>query len=508
MKANNLIALNTAVIYVRIVISTITTLLSTRWVLLALGKEDFGIYNLVAGLLAMLMFLNISMTSASQRFLSYALGKNDGALLKDTFYYSVVFHFFTGLIVLVLIESVGVALLQYVLIIPEGKNGLAMFCLHSLSISTFFTVLTVPYNAVLLSHENVLFVSLVQIGESFVKLFISIVLLIYIGNRLKLYAVGITLVPIISGCIYVYYCYRNYNEVRLKIKGITNKPLLKSFVSFASWDMIGATSRTLRTQGVSMLLNSFYGVAINAAYGISTQVNGQISFLSSAIITAARPQIVKSEGEGNRERSLAIAAMMCKSSFLLLCLFSIPLIIEMPFLLRIWLKEVPEYTISFTRLVVITCLVLQLSMGVSIPIDSVGKNKMMQIIAGGMHFIVLPIGYLMLRLGMSPEMIFILIIIEESIAIYFRLLISHRVTGLVISDFVRYTLAPCVTIFVVVYLGVKLSISMLDVGFVRLMIDGVLSFVLIIPLSYYYAFTNIERHKLNEIIVSFMNKQF
>lgn len=352
MKANNRMFLNTIILYGRLAVTMVVTLLSSRWVLMALGKEDFGIYNLVAGLLSMLMFLNLTMATATQRFLSFALGKGEQKAIEETFYYSCILHLVIGLIIVVAIEIIGQILLYTVLQIPEGKMYLAIFCLHTLSVSTFATVISVPYNAVLISHENIFFVAFIEIVSAVLKLLSAIVLLNYAGERLKLYAIFMTTIPILQVLTYRTYCYKHYAETRFRIHKVSDKNLFRQLISYAGWNLIGSISSLLRTQGVSMLLNAFYGVVMNAAYGIASQVKGQLNNFSTSIVTATRPQIVKSEGQGNRQRALALSATTSKIAFLLLSMLSVPLIIEMPYILQLWLKNVPEYTVSFTRLII------------------------------------------------------------------------------------------------------------------------------------------------------------
>ncbi len=500
--------LNTGVMYTRMIITMIVTLLSSRWVLLALGKEDFGIFNLVSGLLSMLMFLNMTMATASQRFLSYALGRGDTQEIRDTFYYSCVLHFIIGVIIVLGIEIVGQVLLFTVLQVPAGKMNLALFCLHSLSVSTFITVVSVPYSAILISHENIVLVSIVHIGEALLKLATSIVLLYYMGSRLKLYAVCMALIPSVSVFIYRMYCHRHYSETHIIFKRITDKTLFRKFTSYAGWNLIGSISSLLRTQGVAMLLNSFYGVLMNAAYGIATQVKGQLTFFSSAIVTSTRPQIVKSEGAGNRKRALALSAMTCKVTFLLLSMIAVPLVIEMPYVLTLWLKNVPEYAVSFTRLIVLLNVVFQFAIGLSIPIESVGNIKQVQLVVGGMHFIVIPIGYVMLKAGLPPQSVFVMIIAEECVGIILRLFISHKVTGLDIVNFIKETLVPSVVTSISGFLFCFFIVNCLEEGFLRLALLVVLSVTFFFVVSYIYTLTKAERMKINAVVKRISSKIF
>lgn len=502
MKASNRIMLNTSVMYGRVCITMIVTLLSSRWILMALGKEDFGIYNLVAGLLALLMFFNLSMSTATQRFLSFYLAKDSDISIKEVFYISCVLHFFVGIIVLLIIEVGGQLLLRSVLIIPEGKLSSAIIVLHSLSVSTFFTIISVPYNASLLAHENMIFVAFVNIIESLLKLVTAIFLLHYAGQRLILYAFCMMSIQILSTLLYRFYCNFHYNETKFHFHKIKNFALLREMLSYVGWNLIGSISSLCRTQGVSMLLNSFYGVAINAAYGIATQVKGQLSFFSSTIVSAARPQIVKSEGSGNRERMIALSNSTCKLTFLMLSMIAIPLIIEMPYVLTLWLKNVPEYTVSFTRLILILNLVFQFCIGTSIGIESVGRIRNLQIFVGGLHFLVLPVGYVMLKNGMQPYSIFVMVICEEIVGLFLRLIISHRVTGLNIFHFLKHVLFPSLLTFALVFSLCSIVQYSLPSNFYRVVVNSLVSLISMSIICIVYTLDQREKSNILQMLKS------
>ena len=266
MDTNKKMVLNTCIMYARVAITMGVTLLSSRWVLMALGEEDFGIYSLVAGMLSLLSFLNVTMASSTQRFLSYALGRGNIKELNSVFNISLLLHLFIGLLVLLIFEVVGNLMLDSVLQIPVGKEEDAMFVLHCLSISMFVTVITVPFNASLITHENMLFVAMTQVGEALIKLIIAYILLSYMGDKIRLYALCMMVIPLFSNSMYMVYCFRNYRETRISFKAAKRIDLLKELVSYTGWNMIGGISHLFKAQGIAMLLNAFKGVVINAAF--------------------------------------------------------------------------------------------------------------------------------------------------------------------------------------------------------------------------------------------------
>ncbi len=506
MIASNRLMFNTMVMYAKYAITIAVSLFSSRWVLLALGEEDFGIFSLVAGLLAMLQFLNVTMASSTQRFMSYAAGTKDMKLMKVTFYNSLLIHFIIGIVILALFETVGMLLLHHVLSIPLGKMHLAEFVLHCMSVGTFVTIVCVPFYAALLTHENILFFSIVQVTESILHVTLAYWLLYIASDRLKIYAVATMLLSIMVSSAYVVYVRRNYAESRVGLRGFGDRRQLKEFLAYSSWNLIGGISSVLRTQGVAMLLNSFFGVIINAAWGIAYRINGQLRFFSSAIVTAARPQIVKSEGSGNRQRMLALSMTTCKITFLLLSLISVPLILEMPYILEIWLKEVPGYTVLFSRFIVLLSLIFQLSIGVGISIESVGNIKMVQLIVGGLHFIVLPVGYVLLKMGCQPYAVCIVMVAEESLAFCFRLLIARRVSGLPVSHFVLKVVIPSVSTVAMVF-GICLYVkSLMETGFLRLVLICIISSLLISLLTYRFLLFDNERAKVKAFCNSALGK--
>lgn len=493
---------NTMVMYAKYAITIAVSLFSSRWVLLALGEEDFGIYSLVAGLLAMLQFLNVTMASSTQRFMSYAAGTKDMKLMKVTFYNSLLIHFIIGVVILTLFETVGQFFLHHVLSVPAGKMDLAVFVLHCMSASTFISIVSVPFHAALLTHENILFLSVVQVAEALLHIILAYWLLFLSADQLKIYAVATMLLSSLASFSFVVYVKRHYVESRVGFRGYGDRHQLKKFLAYSSWNLIGGISSVLRTQGVAMLLNSFFGVIINAAWGIAYRINGQLSFFSSAIVTAARPQIVKSEGSGNRQRMLALSMSTCKITFLLLSVISVPLVLEMPYILELWLKEVPGYTVVFSRFIVLLSLIFQLSLGVAISIESVGNIKMVQLIVGGLHFIVLPVGYVLLRMGCQPYAVCVVMVTEEALAFCFRLLIARRVSGLPVSHFVFRVVIPAVATVASVF-GISFYVrSFMDTGLPRLSAVCIISFVLIPLLAYRFLLSDSEREKVKAFCAS------
>lgn len=498
--------LNTIVMYIKYIINMAVALFSSRWVLLALGEEDFGIYSLVAGLLSMLMFLNVTMASSTQRFLSYAVGTSDESLMRETFHNSCIIHLFIGVIILCLFESVGIYLLHHVLSVPMGKMHLAAFVLHCLSISTFITIIFVPYYASLITHENIVYVSIVQIAEALMKFGVAYWLLYLAQDQLRFYAMAMMTISIIGSLAFFIYGVKSYKETRLSFRRVRDSKQMKKLLSYSSWNLMGGISSMLRYQGVSMLLNSFFGVLINAAWGIAQQLNGQLIFFSNAIVTATRPQIVKSEGSGNRERMLLLSMSTCKITVLILSIFAVPLIVEMPYVLELWLKEVPQNTVIFSRYIILFTLISQMSIGISISVESVGNIKLMQIMVSGLHFLVLPIGYILLKFDCLPDAVCMVMLAAELLAFFCKLYASHKVANLPVLYFIRKIFLPTVFCILLAFLACLLLTYYLEEGFVRLIMVSACSLLLITFIAYNFLLFDNERNKILSFCKSIVSK--
>lgn len=506
MKASTKVILNTCILYGNMVISALIALMSTRWILEALGETDYGIYNLVGGIIAMFSFLNVAMVAATQRFMSYAIGQNQIEKVQETFQCSKILHFFIGVIVFIIFELLGDYFLHHKLQIPIGRMDEAMIVLHCLSITTFFTIITVPYQALLNSKENMIIIALLSIYDSIMKLGIALILLKYVGDRLILYAILMMGLSISSLCFNRIYCWRHYIEVKTKWFSGINWTLLKRMFSFAGWNFIGSISSLLRNQGLAMLMNTFFGVIINAAYGIATQVNGQAQFFSRTIVRAIQPQIVKSEGAGERERMKRLALTTSKISFLMISFIISPLIAMMPFILNIWLTEVPSHTIIFCRIILLITLVSQAKIGLAIAIDSVGKIKWYQIVCGGLHFVVLPIAYYLYNKGAIPPWGLGVVLIEESITLVLTSIFAKHLVGISLKSYYLTFLLPSLISIIGCYAVGFVLILFLNNNWLKI---GTFTIFYIISLSfigYKYLLTVQEKNTFQSLMGS-LNKK-
>ena len=498
--------MNTGFLYGKMLITILISLYSTRLILRALGAEDYGIFNLVGGVIALLSFINSGMIVATGRYLSFYLGAGDENKLKSVFSSSVALHFIISLIIVVLLEAGGFFLFKGFLNIPLERISTAKLIFHFMIISTFFTINAVPYDASINAHENFLFDALVGIFESLAKLGIAIWLINTDFDKLILFGLLIAALTITIRIIKGVYCQRKYIECRIRIKSYIQIGLLKEMLAFAGWNLFSLFCYVLRTQGMAVVLNIFFGVLINAAYGIANQVNGALSSFSSNMIKAILPQIFKSGGSGNNERMLRLSVFACKISFSLLAFFAIPVIIEMPYVLNLWLKTVPENTIIFCQLILISSLVQQLTIGLTASITAVGKIKTFQLVTGAFQFLNLPLAFLLIKLGFAAKLVLtgsvFLDCIDGALVIWF----AHKIARLDIKDFLINTVFKTnLSVIMAAVLALIVRFSMQE-SFLRVVLVTITSSSALLLFGKFIALTVDENLKFRELFMLVYNK--
>jgi len=363
MNRTNRIVFNTGIQYVKTFLNAVIMLYTSRLVLDALGVDDFGIYSLVGGIVSMLTFIQGSLTTTTQRYLSYYQGKGD--FDKQVLYFnnSVIIQITISVALCLLMILCIDVLFDKVLVISPSKIGAGKFVYVCIIATLFFNMASSPFLAALIAHENILYSSIVQILDAILKLPIAILLYYLNDKRLEFFAAGLSALYVLNFALYFFYCVKKYKEcTKFKISSYS-KDVSKSLFSFMGWTAFGTGCTVFKNQGFAIVINRFLGTAANSAFGIAMQVSGQIYAVSLAIMTAIRPQIAKSEGEGDRNRVYRMAEISSKYSFFLLSLFSFPCIFEIDTILGIWLKDVPDYTTLFCQFVLLDLLFDALASG-------------------------------------------------------------------------------------------------------------------------------------------------
>ena len=504
MQAANKVAFNTLILYTKMLITMGISLYSTRLVLNALGASDYGIFNLIAGVIAMLSFLNAAMTISTQRYLSFYQGTNDFEMQKKVFTNSWALHIIIGLLVVLSLEIACPFLFDNFLNIPQERIGVAKTIYHFMSIAVFFTIVAVPFTASLNAHENMLWIAVVNIIESVIKLGIALSLLWFIqSERLVVYGVLMVTLSLITFSLYAVYCLKKYSECNIKNYQV-NKPLMKELGGFAGWNLFGALCGVSRAQGLAVILNIFFGTVVNAAYGIANQVSAQLSFFSQTMLRAINPQIMKSEGMNDRQRMLRLSMMASKFGFFLMALVSIPCIFEMPAILTLWLKNAPENSVVFSILILIDMLVNQLTVGLQSAIQAVGKVKIYQIFVGGIQLFTLPVAYLLLLIGFAPYSVLVCATTTQIIGIFIRFYLLKKIVGLSIIEFCNKVFFKEITPIIVIISTCWIITAFLNIN-CRFFFTAIISAITFVSAIYLTGLCKDEKIIINEVINKRLN---
>lgn len=505
MQAANKVVINTGFLYGKMLVTMFIALYATRLVLNGLGAEDYGIFNLVAGIVAMLSFLNSSMTLSTQRYMSFFLGSGNLLQLKKAFNSGVWLHLFISVLVVGLLELSGMYLFDQVLNIPEERLRAARIIFHCMTASAFFTIISVPFDALINTHENMLLVAVTGIVEAVLKLALAIGLSYMSGDKLIYYGAGLALLMVMMLAFKMLYCAARYTETAISPKYYDGK-LLREMLAYSGWSVVGASGVIAKTQGIAVILNVFFGAVINAAFAIANQVNAQLSYFAVTMLQSLNPQLVKSEGGGNRQRMQLLSLMACKFSFFLLAFFAVPAMIEMPYILQLWLKNIPDHTVAFCRLIIAASLVYQLSAGLQMAVQAVGRIGTFQVVLCSLLLLNIPGAWLLLKAGLPPASVLVLGVLIECLIGLYRLLAAKQLTGIEVPVFLKtvawQSLLP-VTLATAIAL---IPYYTMEEGFVRLLATCGLSVVAITLLVRSMGLTPYELQKLEEMAGKALSK--
>ncbi len=488
---NKRIAKNTLMLYFRMILTMLVSLYTSRVVLNTLGVEDFGIYNVVGGFVTMFGFLNSAMASATQRFLAFEIGKGDHEQLRNVFSMSINIHFLIAFIIFILAETVGLWFVNTQLTIPSGRMGAAQWEYQFSILAMMVNMVSVPYNAMIIAHERMNVFAWVSIAEVSLKLFIVFMLQWFGFDKLKFYAVLTFCVSLIIRFIYGFYCSRQFKESRFRY--FWDKSLFKTLASYAGWNLWGNLAAVLKGQGVNVLLNIFFGPVVNAARGIAYQVSGAINQFVANFQMAMNPQIIKSYAVNDLKYMHQLIFRGAKYSFFLLFTLSLPILLETEQILRVWLKIVPDYTVIFTRLVIINVLIDCISGPLMTAAQASGKIKLYQSVVGGLLILNLPISYLFLKFGFQPQVTIFVSIGISVLALMLRLLILRNLVKLKIENFF-YQVILKITIVGIFAAIIPLLFSIfMDISIHRFVIVTLTSIVSSLSVIFFLGLSNDER---------------
>ncbi len=502
-QANNRIAKNTIFLYGRLLFSVIVGLYTSRLVLRNLGVEDYGIYNLVGGFVSLLAIFTFSINGTSQRFIVFELGRDDKRKLSDTFCtISVILIFFSGIFFL-LAGSIGTLIISYYLNIPSEKLNIAIIVYFCSLVVFCLQLLAVPYTSLVIAHERMDFYALMSILETLAKLIVVISISVVSFNKLVYYAVALAIISIIVRFVYSLYCKRYFEESRLR--WVVKREILKKVTSFTMWVGLGSFAGLLKDQGGNILINLFFGVTLNAACGIATQVRANISQLSSNIGLAISPQITKSYSSGDVGRSIRLTFFLAKAQTMLMLLFALPIIIETPRLLQLWLGLVPDYTVVFTRVVLILGVIQTLEMSYGTLFLAIGRMKNFQIIASVITLTVLPATYFCYSIDLPPFSYYLVCISIEIVLFLFNYYYLMRIISFPLILFIKEVVAKiAITCVVPVFVVTILQeyVETIHPNFLQMIINISMCMIIYIFIAFLYCLDAKERSAVICFILS------
>ena len=435
-------------LYIRMLFSMLVSLYTSRVILQTLGVEDYGIYNAVGGGIAMFSFINGAMANSTSRYITFALGEKNNKKLQTVFNISINIHIIIAIIIILLTEIIGIWFLEHKMQIPTDRMNAAYWVLQLSLLSSIVSIISVPYNSLIIAHERMDVFAYISIFEVILKLVIVYCLTIGNSDKLIIYALLLLIVQLLIRFIYKNYCNKHFKESRYQFSW--DKELIKEMTSFAGWNLWGNFAYISYTQGVNLLFNVFWGPIINAARGISIQVQGLISQLANSLQSAINPQITKSYAAHNYQYMHELIYRSSRYTFYLLLIISVPILFEAPTLLKIWLTTIPEHTINFVRLTICCTIIDSVSNPLLTSAAATGKVRIYQFTIGGILLMILPLSYITLKLGGAPEMVYIVQLTIYIIAFIIRLFIIKPMIKLSLLKYTHEVIWHCFIISIIV----------------------------------------------------------
>lgn len=447
--SNRRIVKNSLIVYLRLFVTTVIGLVTSRIVLQALGASDYGLYNVVGGVIALFAVIAGSMSSTTIRFLNIEIGKQDGDPNK-IFNICQVAHIGFAMLVLFLGETLGLFYIWNYLNVVPGKEGDAMFVFQVSTIVACIGIINVPFQSVFVAKEKFLHIAIIEIFNALVRLGAVVLLLFYKGNALRLYAIIMSLSTLISFVAYHYLCGKYWPDL-VKWKLQKEYRDYKEVLTYNNYNLLASVALIGRSQGSNMLINFFFGTIVNAAFGIARMVQSFVELFTVNLDSAAAPQITQSVGAGNLERASSLASRICRLCQLLSLLVVFPLFVEMESVLKVWLGEVPEHTVLFCRIMLITVLVASTGGGFLRLKDALGKIKWFMLTYSFWFLLTLPVGYVFFKHGYPPETILVLFVITDLICRVNQLFLMKRIYNYDVSQFCKEAyIRPFLVVFLMV----------------------------------------------------------
>lgn len=506
---NKRIAKNTLLLYFRMLFTMVVSLYTSRVVLQALGVEDFGIYNVVGTFVAMFSVLSGSLSAAISRFITFELGTGDNKKLKKVFSSAVTIQIGLFLVIVLFAETLGLWFLNHKMVIPIERIEAANW-VYQFSILTFgINLISVPYNAAIIAHERMSAFAYISILEVLGKLFVAFSITISPIDKLILYGFLLMLIALIIRIVYGYYCKKNFEECTFCF--VFDRSLLREMFGFAGWNMIGSSASILRDQGGNVIINLFCGPSVNAARGIAIQVSHVVQGFVTNFMTALNPQITKSYALGEHDYMITLVFQGARLSFYILLLISLPVILNVNYILSLWLGVVPEHTTNFVQLTLIFAMSESLANPLITAMLATGKIRNFQIVVGGLQLLNLPISYFFLHMGYAPECVFIVAVVISICCEMARIYMLRGMIKLPVREFLYRVYFNVITVAIIASILPYLVVRGIEENFLNLILTSLLCVICTIISILYIGCGKNERtfvaRKLQDITNKLLKKE-
>lgn len=503
---NKRLAKNTIFLYFRMLLLMCVGLYASRVLLRTLGFDDYGLYNVVGGIVTMFSFLNATLSTSTQRYLNLELGKEDGGEVKKVFSCSLLLHLILVLLVFFLAESFGLWYVLEKLVIPPGRDTAALFVYQFSVISICIQIIQLPFMSVIIAHERMNVYAYVSIYEGLAKLGILFAIQTLPYDNLIMYALLLLCVQISVAIIYNIYCQRHFEEARFRI--FYEKGLFKSMLGFSGWNIIGNLASVCNSQGLNMVMNAFFGTAINAARGIAFQVHSLVQQLIGNFQLAVKPQVIKYYAAGQMEEMTNLVFNAAKYSAFLMIIASVPLMLEIRPLLHLWLGDYPEYTVVFAQLILFRSIITSMTGNIVMVVHASGYLRNVGLFSGVILLLVLPISYILLKIGMPPYIPFIINIGAAFGDAFFELYWMKHYIGFPMGRFYKKVYGPVFLLFAVIF---AFSFALHDVikgcnEYLRMVIVVVVSVLFSCFMIYRFGLSKKMRDNIIKTVAKKINK--
>lgn len=496
---NQKIAKNTVYLTIRMIFVMFVSLYTSSAFLNVLGVEDYGIMNVVAGFVSMFTFIKASLSNATQRFYNYEMGLHGESAISEVYSVSIIIQFVIGLVVVLLLETVGLWYLYSKMVIPDQRLHIAFWLFQLSTLSSFITIVQIPYLAAVMAYEKMNFYAIISIIEALLKLgFAFLIPYVPIDKLLSFgcFTFGSTVFVFLLN---YFYCRKKFPFLRI-IK-VSNRNLYKKMLSFTGWNAFGSFSISIREQGLNMILNLFYGPVINSARAVSYQVTSALSGLVQTLSIAARPQITQSYAKGDLDRSMHLMFSISKLGYILMFLMTIPIVLEAPYILSLWLGSVvPEYSVSFIRIIIFTSLINTLTAQISTMVHASGNMRRYQIVTSLFCLLVLPLSYFYLKNFSDPTMVYVIMFGVISVNYIISLYILSTITKFSVMAYIKQVMLPLFVTSLIASVAPIIVHYQMNPGVYRLLIVTFVSVVSIILTFYCFSLSKEEKQSIKKII--------